>query len=94
MALYSVRYAYGADLEKRLSFRAEHRTFLKTLYEQGIILACGPFTDDADPGGQLLIRADSAATALELLGGDPYLANQVVDEVEVREWTTVYSLWD
>lgn len=94
MALYVVRYAYGPDTEKRLSARAEHRRFLEALYDQGIILACGPFTDDAGPGGQLLMRTDSAAMAKDLIEGDPYLTNHVVDEVEIRDWLTIYGPWN
>lgn len=86
MALFAVTYVYGGSAEALTEHRPAHRRFLNELEAAGDLVAAGPYDDDADPGALLLINAESADAALELLLPDPLLIEQVITERSARPW--------
>jgi uncharacterized protein YciI len=65
---------YRRPLEEVLTVVDEHRAYLRTLKERGILLASGPF--DPRSGGALLLRVadDRPDRALDAIrDGDPFV---------------------
>lgn len=92
MPVFVVTYAYDARDAERDSVRPDHRAFLRGLHEEGRLLASGPWTDGG-PGALLVLRAESAATALGALDADPFLLAGFVEERTVRGWDPVIGPW-
>ncbi|QOQ38811.1 YciI family protein [Trueperella pecoris] len=90
MAIYAVRYTYNHETERQAEVRPAHRVFLKTLLDEGVLLASGPLE-----GGQalIIIRADDAVAALGILEGDPMNTESLIDSREALQWTAVYGPW-
>lgn len=71
-------------LEARLATREAH---LAWLTGSGRVQLAGPFLQDGNPCGSLLIvEADDLAAARDWVGQDPYAAADVFAAVEVIEW--------
>lgn len=87
MTLVAVTYVYGGPVEAQTEHRPAHRQFLGELETAGTVIAAGPYDDDAAPGALLLLNADSPEQALELLEGDPFLAEGVITERSARPWS-------
>ncbi|MFC7580480.1 YciI family protein [Schaalia naturae] len=89
MALYVIEYTYDPTLISLIrDHRPAHRTFLRGLHEQGILVASGFLRDDAmNEGALLVLRAPNARRALSLLDGDPFNQAGFIVERRVREWT-------
>lgn len=49
---------------------AQHRAWLQTGYDQGVLLCSGPLSDAS--GGVLVGRAEDVAPIQALIDGDPY----------------------
>jgi uncharacterized protein YciI len=90
---YAVHYTYDDREELRMQNRPEHRAFLFDLAEQGIVLAAGAYTDSGQPGGIIVVRADSAAEAEQALDPDPYRQAGVVIDRVAREWGQALGPW-
>ncbi|MSS83984.1 hypothetical protein FYJ24_04225 [Actinomycetaceae bacterium WB03_NA08] len=87
MALYAIEYHYDQDLLNLVSdFRPAHRAFMRTLEDQGILLASGFLRDATFNGALVILRADSAQHATQLLADDPFSVNGLIHSVIVREW--------
>jgi uncharacterized protein YciI len=80
------------SLERRLGARPAHLERLKMLLDEGRLLLAGPFPaiDAEDPGvagftGSLIIASfDSLDAAKRWADADPYVAEGVYREVQVR----------
>lgn len=90
MAVFAVIYEYGPDTERRMEARPEHRGWQKLLNEAGVLVASGPLTSE-QPGGLLIVRADSQAEVSELLSHDPYHALGVIESTTIRQWDPVFG---
>lgn len=87
MALYVIEYRYDNELLTLVSdFRPAHREFLRELQNQGILVASGFLRDAVFNGALIILRATSATHAAELLAGDPFATNGLINSVIVREW--------
>ena len=78
---------YQRPLEEVLTVTGEHRAYLQTLQDQGILLASGPF--EPRTGGGLLLRVpdDSAQQAVDAIrDNDPYTLKGMA-QYEVLLWT-------
>lgn len=93
MAVFAVTYEYGPDLETRMNARPAHRKWQGLLHERDVLLASGPLADDGDPGGLLIISAESRAAVEDLLAQDPYVAARVIAATHIREWQPVFGPW-
>ncbi|WGW13748.1 YciI family protein [Saxibacter everestensis] len=93
MPLFLVQYSYSPDIERRLAERPAHREWLGGLFDEGRLVAAGPYADDGAPGGQLIIRAETAGAVEELLPDDPYAQIGVIADATIRQWTVVFGPW-
>jgi uncharacterized protein YciI len=77
---------YRRALEEVLTVTAEHRAYLRTLYDSGTLLASGPL--DPRSGGALLLRVpdDDVHAALDSIrDNDPYVKNGMA-QYELLPW--------
>lgn len=86
MARFAVELVYGPDREKRLAVRPEHREYVASLAEKGVVLLSGPYADDT--GALIVYEAADEAAVKEIISADPYTAGNVA-EWTVREWNTL-----
>lgn len=92
MALYVVEYRYDEDLLNLVrDFRPAHREFLRDLEEQGVLLASGFLRDTIFNGALIILRAESAAEAREILTPDPFATNGLIHSVQVRQWLPTFG---
>jgi uncharacterized protein YciI len=63
----------------------EHAVFIDRLFEQGRIVLAGPLADGSR--ALLVMQAESAAEAEELLRDDPWARRGILVEGEIIEWT-------
>ena len=73
---------YGGDKGALKANHPAHRAYLRTFLENGQLRAAGPFTDDA--GALWVLDADSAATAEEIVRGDPLVGAGVITSWTIR----------
>lgn len=86
MSLHAVTYVYGGSAEALAEHRPAHRQFLNELEVAGVLLAAGPYNDDAPAGALLIIEADSPEQALKVLDPDPLLLQDVITARAARPW--------
>jgi len=74
-------------LETRMANRASHLAYIE---ETGCVVMAGPFLQDGQMCGSLVIldRPDLAA-AQEWAAGDPYARAGLFEDVTVQEWKKV-----
>lgn len=80
---------YRKPLEEVLKVTDEHRAYLRTLKDQGLLLASGPF--DPRSGGGLLLRVpdEGAQAALDAIrDGDPFTRTGCA-QYELLPWVPV-----
>ncbi|MCS6711973.1 hypothetical protein JSY14_08055 [Brachybacterium sp. EF45031] len=87
MDLVAVQYLYADAADRLAQHRPEHRAFLGGLLERGVLVASGPLGDPA--GALILVRADGAEEALQLLDDDPFRREGLIVERTARPWTVV-----
>ncbi|HEY0119837.1 MAG TPA: YciI family protein [Cellulomonas sp.] len=92
MTVYAVRYRYNDRTEQRLTARPVHRAWLAERLAAGDLLASGPFTG-GETGALLIFRAASRDDLDAILARDPFAAEDVLADVEVREWEQVLGPW-
>lgn len=93
MPVFAVTYTYDDRTEVRMRARPEHRAFLSGLYDSGVVLAAGAWSDDGQPGGLLVARGSSAAEVEAALDGDPYRQAGVLARRDIRQWSQLMSPW-
>lgn len=91
MATFVVELRYGSDRDRRMDVRPAHREYARGLADRGILLAGGPYTDDA--GAQLIYQVADRAELDDVLARDPYTEAEVIAETTVREWNPVTGSW-
>ncbi len=91
MSIFAVNYEYDATKRDLMAdVRPEHRAFLATLKEMGSLLASGPL---GTCGALIIVVADDAAAALDLLTDDPFLTNDIIETRVARAWNPVIGPW-
>ncbi|MFW0121564.1 YciI family protein [Rothia sp. CCM 9419] len=88
MSIFICTYSY-APAEEQEKHRPEHRLYLGSLVEKGIIIASGPYVDNEAPGAMLLFKASSADEVREYVSQDPMYLGGAVLSYNVREWNPV-----
>ncbi|WP_125777648.1 YciI family protein [Antribacter gilvus] len=91
MPTYAVTYTYTDDTAQRDAVRADHRTYLSGLADDGVVRASGPLAPVAGvPDGALLIFEAASRDALDaLVDADPFVEAGLVAGRDVREWNVV-----
>ena len=86
--VWLVEATYAPDAsETRVPFRAEHLTRVAELIDAGVFVEAGAYTDVSS--SVLLVRAESAEAALDIVRGDVYLRNGVWVELRARAFARV-----
>jgi hypothetical protein len=81
---FAVQYGYVPEMQQRRDpVRGAHLAFLRGLAERDQLLLAGALTDPVD-GGWLVVRAESAAAARELVDADPYAKAGLIRSVTIR----------
>lgn len=92
MATFAVTYEYDSRTSAQDALRPEHRAFLRSLREDGRLLASGPWTEGA-AGALLLVRAEDASGALAVLDADPFWGAGLIAGRTARGWNPVIGPW-
>ena len=92
MPIFAVTSEYDEREALRDEIRPAHRSFLRGLYETGVLLASGPL-GTTGPGALIVLHADGPAAALTALGEDPFWTSGVVAKRHAREWKPVIGPW-
>ncbi|MCM6774145.1 YciI family protein [Nocardia sp. CDC159] len=88
MALFAVHYTYSeATAARRAEHRPEHRGWLSSLVEQGVVLTSGPYQDGS--GALIVFRAEDGESMGKLLAQDPFAQHGLIDAVRFVEWQPV-----
>ena len=74
------------SVERRMAIRPEHLKHLDALGEQ-LILA-GPFLNDKEEGvgSIVIIEADTLEEAREMFNRDPFVRENLFDQVTIKPW--------
>lgn len=91
MATFVVELRYGSEHDRRMEVRPAHREYAKGLADQGILVAGGPYSDDA--GALLIYQVADRAELDDVLARDPYTEAEVIAETTVREWNPLTGSW-
>ncbi len=92
MAVFVVNYAYDPRTSEQDEIRPQHRAFLRGLFDNGTLLASGPWTDSG-AGAMLLLRAEDADAALAALDEDPFWREGFIASRTARGWNPVIGPW-
>ena len=88
MAIFAVEYNYVTDRDEEMAqVRPTHRAFNGELAEQGNLIAAGPYVGTHD--ALIVVRAESAEAALELLESDPFNQAGFIAKRTPRQWNPV-----
>ena len=71
---FIVEITYLASSEIIAQLVSEHRAFLQTGYDQGLLLMSGP--QNPRTGGMIVARSESLEALREFFDGDPYYITQ------------------
>jgi uncharacterized protein YciI len=78
-----VTITYSAPLDIVAQHTGDHRAYLKTLHEQGKLVASGPFVPRT--GGALLLRVEREEEISAIILGDPFHSRGIATH-EARVW--------
>ena len=93
MAVFAVLYTYDERSGDRDTHRPAHRAFLADLETAGVLLAAGAYSDEGEPGALLIVRSESPAEVTAILAKDPFVLQDLVPGVEIREWSAGFGPW-
>lgn len=89
--IFAVHYIYDPQRAEDLArIRPAHRTFLRGLFDEGSLLASGPY---ASGEALIIVKADTADAALALLDADPLNEAGVIAQRSAHQWQPVISPW-
>jgi len=75
-------------VERRAPWRDAHLRLAAEWVDRGELLLGGAFADPAD-GAALVFKAEDRARVEAFVRNDPYVANGLVTNWQIREWTVV-----
>jgi uncharacterized protein YciI len=81
-----VIYRYVDDSSGRDHHRADHRTFIRNLHAEGLLIFSGPFTEPNFPGAVLMVLGSSVEEVHRLLDDDPFHLAGLIYQREVRSF--------
>lgn len=68
-----------------------HITYLKTLLEDGYLIASGPLKHTELRSGFLIFRANTRARVETLIKEDPFSKEGLIERLEVIEWDPLFG---
>ncbi len=77
MKHFVVEIIYTKPLDEVLSLTDQHRAYLQTGYQRGLLLISGP--QEPRIGGILVMKADSRETIQQFCNSDPYALGGVAE---------------
>ena len=89
MKYFLINLTYTVPLEKVQEITPEHRAYLKTNYDAGILLFSGPRVPRT--GGVLFAKAEDTSVIEEMITNDPFKTKEIA-EYEVIEIAPV--MWN
>jgi uncharacterized protein YciI len=90
MTIFAVEYVYDLNRTKDIeTLRPQHRAFLSDLNGKGVVIASGPWLDNATPGALLLVRAENHDEAVKALDPDPFHRAHLITRRTARAWKPV-----
>lgn len=92
MPFFAVDYRYAQD-PRLEEVRPEHRAFLGTLVEQGLLRASGPLVGVEKPAALLIFEAADADAVRSALADDPFQRESLVVGWTVTEWNPVLGIF-
>ncbi|MFT4503579.1 YciI family protein [Caballeronia sp. 15711] len=69
-----------------------HIDYLKTLVEQGRLLASGPVRGAPLRAGFLVMRADNRGEVQSMIDDDPFAQRGVISALTIEEWDPLFGL--
>lgn len=94
MNIFAVEYTYPDVPGAVAAARPAHRAFLRSLFEEGSLLASGPLPDETTPGALLIIRTDNHEAVSALLAADPFAQAKLIATTTIRQWNPVIGPWE
>ncbi|MBK8207676.1 MAG: GTP cyclohydrolase [Planctomycetes bacterium] len=88
MPIYVITIEYTKPMPEVEAATPGHRAYLKQLFDEGRIVASGPFVPRT--GGMLLFRAANAAEVAVVIEADPFQRLGVA-RYDVREWSPTFG---
>lgn len=86
MAYIAVNYTYDATRPDEVAAgKPAHREFLRSLADEGVNVASGPYTGEA-PAALIILKTDSPDSALALLEEDPLWKDELIAERVAHVW--------
>ena len=77
MKHFVVEIIYTKPLDEVLKLNDQHRAYLQTGYQRGLLLISGP--QEPRVGGILVMKADSRETIQQFCDSDPYARGRVAE---------------
>ncbi|WP_068276408.1 YciI family protein [Aldersonia kunmingensis] len=85
MSLFTVHYTYAeTTIAGRDEHRPAHRDWLRSLLDQGTVVSAGAYEDGT--GALILIEGTDTDSVRSLLDADPFVVEDLVDEIRVQRW--------
>ncbi len=75
-------------VQRRAPYRNEHLGLVQTYVDNGELVLAGAFSDPVD-GALLVFQTDDGKRIEEFIEKDPYVANGLVAEYRIRQWSVV-----
>ncbi len=75
-------------LERRGGYRSQHLELARAYAERGELVLGGALADPPD-GAILVFQGETDAAPRAFVAADPYVANGLILNWRIREWTTV-----
>ncbi|AUI50541.1 YciI family protein [Arthrobacter crystallopoietes] len=92
MATFAVTYTYSdATTAGRDEHRPRHVEFLKSVFEEGLLVKSGPFGPEEAPGALLIIKGENKVEVETLMNRDPFHQNNLIDQREIRQWNIFFG---
>lgn len=92
MKYFAVNYEYNPANPEIAKVRPAHREFTGKLFDEGTIVASGPFTD-SQGGALIIVRFNDddteVADVIHLMNDDPFYQEGCLQGRSFREWNPV-----
>ncbi|MHC1481314.1 YciI family protein [Frateuria aurantia] len=90
MPLYLVRMEHP-DGDRWNQHVLEHVLYLKSLIEQGHLLASGPLKETPRRAGFLILRAEHRQDAAALIQADPFAREDLISTLSIEQWDPLFG---
>lgn len=88
--MIAATYTYDEARTDIVDLRPAHREYLKVLFDDGRLLASGPWGEN---GALLIFASDSLDEVRVMIDRDPFSEAGIVTESVIKPWTMVYGPW-